>query len=109
MMGILAAALLLTGCDFEHYEVLPLSGTLDVTPRELTAGSALMSVQVTSSGDWLIIAPPQLTVQPLYGSGDREVLVRVTEEGDEDYTFYVLGTDVTLPVVVRHGGDATQD
>ena len=39
---LLAAAVLLSACDFEHYQGRELSGTISVAPREISFGNALL-------------------------------------------------------------------
>ena len=102
---ILAAAVLATACDFEPFQGEQLSGTITVFPREIELGSSSMGsaqIDVHSTGDWIIVAPDILIVQPLLGSGDGQISIMVPAEAvASSYTLYVCGTDVTIPVVIR--------
>ncbi|MBQ3722400.1 MAG: hypothetical protein II851_01690 [Bacteroidales bacterium] len=106
---IVAAAVLVTACDFENYRGRELTSSLTVSPREFafeTTALTQTSFQIQAVGDWIIIAPQALTVQPLYGSGDTEVSVWIPAAENVSaisYTLYVCGTDVTVPVVIRQG------
>lgn len=108
---IAVVAVLVTACDFESYQGRELTSSLTVSPREFafkTTTLAQASFTIQSAGDWIIVAPEALTVQPLYGSGDTEVSVWIpAAEGvpTMTYTVYVCGTDVTVPVVIRQGTD----
>ena len=108
---IAVVAVLVTACDFESYQGRELTSSLTVSPREFvfeTTALAQVSFTIQSAGDWIIVAPEALTVQPLYGSGDTEVSVWIpaaTGVPSMFYTVYVCGTDVTVPVVIRQGTD----
>jgi hypothetical protein len=109
---LLAAAVLLSACDFEHYQGRELSGTISVAPREISFGNALLKraeFRISCMGDWIIIAPEALRVDPRLGTGDATVVVWGPSEssgpeassGPATLTLYVCGTDVTIPVTVR--------
>ena len=102
---LLAAAVLATACDFEPFQGEKLSGAITVSPREIELGDTSLGsaqIDIHSTGDWIIVAPDILIVQPLLGSGDGQVSIRVPAEAAvSSYTLYVCGTDVTIPVVIR--------
>ena len=109
---LLAAAVLLSACDFEHYQGRELSGTISVAPREISFGDGLLKqaeFRISCMGDWIIIAPEALRVDPRLGTGDATVVVWGPSEfsgpeassGPATLTLYVCGTDVTIPVTVR--------
>ena len=102
---LLAAAVLATACDFEPFQGEKLSGAITVSPREIELGDTSLGsaqIDVHSTGDWIIVAPDILIVQPLLGSGDGLVSIMVpAEAAASTYTLYVCGTDVTIPVVIR--------
>ena len=102
------AAVLGTACDFETYQGRELSSSITVTPQEISFEGSILGqadVEIRCMGDWIIIAPEALRVLPLYGTGDGKVSVSRPAAADRDYTFYVCGTDVTVPVVVRMEAD----
>lgn len=104
--GLLAAAVLVTACDFERYEGRKLSGSISVAPREIVFGNELLKqadIEIRCQGDWIIIAPEALRIDPLLGSGDATVTVwgPSSGSGPASLTLYVCGTDVTIPVTVR--------
>ena len=108
---LLAAAVLLSACDFEHYQGRELSDTISVAPREISFGNALLKraeFRISCMGDWIIIAPEALRVDPRLGTGDATVVWGPSESswpegssGPDTLTLYVCGTDVTIPVTVR--------
>lgn len=103
---LLAAAVLLSACDFEHYQGRELSGTISVAPREISFGNGLLKqaeFRIACLGDWIIVAPEALRVDPRLGTGDATVTVWGPSDssGPATLTLYVCGTDVTIPVTVR--------
>ena len=107
---LLVAALALAACDFEPFQGGELSSSISVSPREIVVGTTVLNratVRVQSPGDWIIIAPEGLVVEPLRGTGDTEVSVTVPSTlTDFPLTFYVCGTGVTVPVVIRRDTDS---
>ena len=112
-------AALLCGCDFEHYRASALTDSISVSPQEFTlerSGGGALTLEIRAAGDWIIIAPETLIVQPAYGSGDTSVTVLISDSRDPDTQAWlprtdvlsVCGTSVTIPVTIRQRGNSTE-
>ena len=121
ILAFVAAVAMLHACDFEHYSDPPLSSDLSVSTQEITlasTGRQAATFDVNAVGDWIIVAPAELTVEPKHGTGPATISVSAPDNVDEvwhevqgprSFKLSVCGTGVTLPVTVNQKGEAGLD
>ena len=119
--SLLVVAAALTACDFEPYAITELSRDITVSTQEITlesTGGQPVTFDIQSKGDWIIVAPEGLRVDPKYGSGAATVSVSAPDNVDEVYhevqgprsfKLSVCGTETTLPITVNQKGEAGLD
>ena len=110
-----------SSCDFEPYVVENLSKDISVSTQEITlesTGLVPATFTVNTTGDWIIVAPEELTVSPKYGHGPTVITVSAPDNVDEvwhevqgprSFKLSVCGTDTTLPIIVNQKGEAGLD
>ena len=121
ILAVIASAVLLHACDFEPYSDPFLGSGISVSSQEITlesTGRQAATFDVNATGDWLIVAPQELTVSPRFGSGPATISVSAPDNVDEvwnevqgprSFKLSVCGTDVTIPVTVNQKGEAGLD
>lgn len=121
LASLFAVAAILASCDFEPYAVTELSRDIAVSTQEITlesTGAQPVTFSIQATGDWIIVAPEGLRVDPKYGSGAATVSVSAPDNVDEVYhevqgprsfKMAVCGTETTLPIVVNQKGEAGLD
>lgn len=119
--SLLAVAAILASCDFEPYAINELSRDITVSTQEITlesTGAQPVTFEVRSAGDWIIVAPEGLRVNPKYGNGAATISVSAPDNVDEVYhevqgprsfKLSVCGTETTVPIVVNQKGEAGLD
>lgn len=119
--SLLAVAAILASCDFEPYAINELSRDITVSTQEITlesTGAQPVTFEVRSAGDWIIVAPEGLRVNPKYGNGAATISVSAPDNVDEVYhevqgprsfKMAVCGTETTLPITVNQKGEAGLD
>jgi len=101
-------------------EVTPLASSVSVDKTSVTLASedvTPQTINVTSDGDWLAVAPEWLKVEPNYGTGNTVVTLSAGDNLDEDGT--LAGTrrgtvsfvvnDASAEVAVTQEGDPAKD
>lgn len=117
-----AGVALVASCDiYPNYSGEMLAASISVDKSEVTlesTGSVPAEVNITAAGDWIIIAPEELTVEPLRGTGNQKITIAAPDNVDEiyhevagpkTYKVNVCGTDITVPVIVNQKGEAGLD
>lgn len=101
-------------------EVTPLASSVSVDKTSVTLASkdvTPQTINVSSDGDWLAVAPEWLKVEPNYGTGNAVVTLSAGDNLDEDGT--LAGTrrgtvsfvvnDASAEVAVTQEGDPAKD
>ena len=121
LITVVLLAATLSACDFRPYVVVNLSPDIRVSTDEITlesTGLVPASFTVTTTGDWIIVAPEELEVSPKYGHGPATITVTAPDNVDEvwhevqgprSFKLSVCGTDITLPIIVNQKGEAGLD
>ena len=121
LITVVLLAVTLSACDFRPYVIVNLSQDIHVSTDEITlesTGLVPASFTVSTTGDWIIVAPEELTISPKYGHGPATVTVTAPDNVDEvwhevqgprTFKISVCGTDTTLPIIVNQKGEAGLD
>jgi hypothetical protein len=121
LITVVLLAATLSACDFRPYVIVNLSQDIRVSTDEITlesTGLVPASFTVSTTGDWIIVAPEELTISPKYGHGPATVTVSAPDNVDEvwhevqgprTFKISVCGTDTTLPITVNQKGEAGLD
>lgn len=117
-----AGLAIVASCDlYPNYEGELLASSISVDKSEVTlesTGSIAAEINITSAGDWIIVAPEGLSVNPLRGTGNRKVSISAPDnvddvyhevQGPKSFKLNICGTDITVPVTVNQKGEAGLD
>lgn len=116
---VLLVSSLLTVCSCRH-EGKPLATSVSIDKTEMTfAGEEAFSssVNVSSDGDWIAVAPEWIKVSPMHGSGNVAVEISGAANLDTDgslagtrrATVSFLGNDAAAELKVVQEGDPAKD
>lgn len=101
-------------------EVTPLASSVSVDKTSVTLASedvTPQTINVTSDGDWLAVAPEWLKVEPNYGTGNTVVTLSAGDNLDEDGalagprrgTLTFVANEMSVEVNVTQEGDPKKD
>lgn len=116
-MAAMCSAAFLSSCNETG---APLASSLSVDNSDIefeAQNPSVQTVNVTSDGDWIVVAPSWLTVTPRSGSGNAEVSVVPSDNLDSDNTVSARryatlsfqGSGVEANVTVLQNGDASKE